>query len=54
MKLLQDIRAAGRMSEQGSVPDLLGDLEGLCLVLLLKLEDFEDEGVDIHSDAAAF
>ena len=36
------------------MPDLLGDLEGLCLVLLLVLEDFEDEGVDIHPDTAAF
>ena len=35
------------------MPDLLGDLEGLRLVLLLKLENFEDEGVDIHSDTAA-
>ena len=41
------------MSEQESVLNLLGDLEGLRPVLLLKLEDFEDEGVDIHSDAAA-
>lgn len=35
------------------MPDLLGDLEGLRLVLLLKFENFEDEGVDIHSDTAA-
>ena len=36
------------------MPNLLGDLEDLCLVLLLELEYFEDEWVYIHSDAAAF